>query len=56
MEGDIFVDAGRLHQKWYFVIEDVRGKGREDGPFFLTGLKMGTAALESGMRTLFPVF
>ena len=31
MEGDVLVNAGRLYQKRDFVIEDVRGKGREDG-------------------------
>ena len=30
VEGDVLVDAGRLYQKRDFVIEDIRGKGRED--------------------------
>ena len=30
VEGDMLVDTGRLHQKRDFVIEDVRGKSRED--------------------------
>ena len=30
VEGDLLVDAGRLYQKRDFVIEDIRGKGRED--------------------------
>ena len=56
VEGNMFIDTGRLNQKRDFVIEDVRRKGREDGTLFLIGLKMETASLESGMRTLFPVF
>ena len=47
VEGDMFVDSGSLNQKRDFVIV---------APFFLIGLKMETASLESGMRTLFPVF
>ena len=30
VEGDMFVDTGRLNQKWDFVIVDIRRKGRED--------------------------
>ena len=30
VEGDMFVDSGRLNQKRDFVIEDIRRKGRED--------------------------
>lgn len=30
VEGDVLVDAGRIYQKRDFVIEDIRGKGRED--------------------------
>ena len=56
VEGDMLVNAGCLYQKRDFVIEDIRGKGREYGTFFRIGLKMETASLESGMSTLFPVF
>ena len=44
MEGDIFVDTGRLHQKQRFEIEDVRGKGREDGTLFPDRLDVPEAA------------
>ena len=54
VEGNMLVNTGRLNQKRDFVIEDIRvGK---TAPFFRIGLKMETASLESGMRTLFPVF
>ena len=33
VEGDMFVDSGRLYQKRDFVIKNVRRKGREDGSF-----------------------
>ena len=56
VEGDMLVDTGRLYQKRDFAIENVRRKGREDGTLPPDRPQNGTASLESGMRTLFPVF
>ena len=56
VEGDVLVDADRLYQKRDFVIEDVWRKGREDGSFLPDWPQNGNCSLESGIRTLFPVF
>lgn len=45
VEGDMLVDAGRLYQKRDFVIEDVRGKGREDGSLLPDRLQNGNSFL-----------
>ena len=56
VDGDMFVDSGSLNQKRDFVIEDVWRKGREDGSFLPDWPQNGNCLLESGIRTLFPVF
>ena len=56
VEGDVLVDAGRLYQKWDFVIEDVRRKGREDGTFLPDRPQNGNSLLGKWYTDFIPSF
>ena len=56
VEGDMFVDSGRLYQKWDFVIEDIRRKGREDGSFLPDWPQNGNCLLGKWYADFVPSF
>ena len=56
VEGDMFVDSGRLNQKRDFVIEDVRRKGREDGTLLPDWPQNGNSLLGKRNADVIPRF
>ena len=56
VEGNMLVDTGSLYQKWDFVIEDVRRKGREDGFFLPDWPQNGNSLLGKWYADFIPSF